>query len=766
MMAPPTRKPPIMPGSTETTGFNNDSSSTSSTSSGSSSRPQSSYSPQSTLSNDGDVLGAEDEKEISQIRFIMRSTIPVKSATEKTFTAYLVELLDEDNEARTLLKRFRQFVDLNDWVKRTYPKREIPKFPKKKIIGNMKQDFVYKRCRKLENFMNEIIKIPGIIETDFMIQFLEAELVQRGATRRRQSQQSIDVIKAPGSGSKRQSFKSMQSMKAERVSQRITAQVEKPQDELSFASLGLATVPPGIFGKDWTPKLKTLDLGQNQLTKIPKELKQFVSLTSLNLAGNKIEEIDELAPLTTLTFLNLSGNPLGNFPATLCTSLTNLQHLNLSECSILLISDEFENMTSLTFLDMSSNSIQDLPLSLGNLSKLETLRLHDNGLRDLPLSLGMCGSLTSLTVDNNPLIDSGIIEHQKKGEKNLITHLIQRLQGSPPAVKSQMLQQLRKDISAIPAGPAFSGKVSQVPKSSLGPGKMGPPPTTPAKKASGPPTIPMGAPTGAQNVPKKLPLDPKMLPPSPTRAPTPPPAKTVVSPEAPTRPVRSDMTSSQGPTTSSQGPKSTIVPAKNPAVPTKMTPIRPPTKSSLSAGKLAVTPSAPPPAVPAQPALSPPPQSPSTSGISANSQNQLGEKIVVIRKWAVTEIDSSIMVQLEKIQVQLEGATEIEVAKPLAQLLRDLKSSIENASDKNYWIRVQQTITKNQKKGAPPVNADRGTIEGDRLQSLKRIVLVVISDLRLALVALKSVLETSSLPQEIIQLVKVIKELKQRLDRP
>jgi len=108
---------------------------------------------------------------------------------------------------------------------------------------------------------------------------------------------------------------------------------------------------------------------------------------------------------------------------------------------------------------------------------------------------------------------------------------------------------------------------------------------------------------------------------------------------------------------------------------------------------------------------------------------------------------------------RIENSDSIPSAKPIAQLLRNLKETVEEASRHNFWIRVKHTSQKLDTV-SPPVPPP----QEDKLQSLKRILLVVLHDVQIIITSIKQVLDTSILPQEVIQLVKVIKELKQKLE--
>jgi hypothetical protein len=73
--------------------------------------------------------------------FSINNTIPVASATEKTFTAYLVQVLDVDTgEEASILRRYRQFEYLHDKISAMYPKKMVPKVHREEALWSRQSE--------------------------------------------------------------------------------------------------------------------------------------------------------------------------------------------------------------------------------------------------------------------------------------------------------------------------------------------------------------------------------------------------------------------------------------------------------------------------------------------------------------------------------------------------------------------------------------------------------------------------------------------------
>lgn len=120
-------------------------------------------------------------------KFKISSAVPVHSATEKEFTAFLINVTYPNGEVKTILRRYRQFAALHNSIQKSFPHVETPHFPKKRIIGNLSQHVIEKRRRKLEVYLNFIVTIPGINSFLAFETFLGADLRQRGVKNKNKS---------------------------------------------------------------------------------------------------------------------------------------------------------------------------------------------------------------------------------------------------------------------------------------------------------------------------------------------------------------------------------------------------------------------------------------------------------------------------------------------------------------------------------------------------------------------------------------------------
>lgn len=150
---------------------------------------------------------------------------------------------------------------------------------------------------------------------------------------------------------------------------------------LSLSNNNLYNLPIQIKIKN----LRTLDLSNNKLTKIPnKELKNIPNLSKLDLSNNQIEKITnkDWKALNYLKKINLSNNKI--------IEITNginqcqfLEKLNLSNNQIKKISGKVGYLNLLKFLNLSNNQITTFPKDLGKFNNTIAIYLDGNKLKNI-----------------------------------------------------------------------------------------------------------------------------------------------------------------------------------------------------------------------------------------------------------------------------------------------------------------------------------------------------------------------------------------------
>jgi hypothetical protein len=80
-------------------------------------------------------------------------------------------------ETWRVYKTYTDFKDMHGQLrtrlKKTKRKGEMPKFPSGKMFGADKEDFVKKRKQKLQTYISDILKIPEVMKTGLLTDFLK-----------------------------------------------------------------------------------------------------------------------------------------------------------------------------------------------------------------------------------------------------------------------------------------------------------------------------------------------------------------------------------------------------------------------------------------------------------------------------------------------------------------------------------------------------------------------------------------------------------------
>jgi len=152
--------------------------------------------------------------------------------------------------------------------------------------------------------------------------------------------------------------------------------------DLSLASNLFSLIPEAVRVLN---KLKTLDMGDNQLVTLSNE--SFTGLSNLyglRLAGNQIEKFksSSFAPIPDLQALNLANNKLSQLDQGVFNSITKLRMLRLDENNLEDINGLLAGQTELRWLNVSSNRLQWFDYAFIP-KNLEWLDLHDNQIEEL-----------------------------------------------------------------------------------------------------------------------------------------------------------------------------------------------------------------------------------------------------------------------------------------------------------------------------------------------------------------------------------------------
>jgi len=148
--------------------------------------------------------------------------------------------------------------------------------------------------------------------------------------------------------------------------------------------------------------LTSLDLSNNDITELPKDIGLLNKLIEVNLSMNNLKEIPkEFSLLTNLKKLDVSFNNLDKVPTTIF-QLSKLTSLDLSHINITELPKQIGLLTNLTSLNLSKNNITELPKEVGLLTKLRKLYLGGNQLTSLPKEIDSLVDLEEINLlDNN-----------------------------------------------------------------------------------------------------------------------------------------------------------------------------------------------------------------------------------------------------------------------------------------------------------------------------------------------------------------------------
>lgn len=169
--------------------------------------------------------------------------------------------------------------------------------------------------------------------------------------------------------------------------------------DLDLSENNIATITKDLFKFN---SLKSLNLSENRIEKIPEDIKAIYSLETLVLIDNKLDSLPKnFSSLINLTSLDLSANDFVQFPNVF--SLKNLSELILQENKIEVIPPKISQLNNLVTLEMNKNLLKKIPDELCKCSLLEELDFTDNQIEEISDQIGNLKRLLKLDVPSNNL---------------------------------------------------------------------------------------------------------------------------------------------------------------------------------------------------------------------------------------------------------------------------------------------------------------------------------------------------------------------------
>jgi hypothetical protein len=76
----------------------------------------------------------------------------------------------DNNGDRNVIKRYKEIHAFNQVLSKSFKK--LPKFPSKKIIGNLKEEYISKRKTKIEAYLKDLVKRDDVTSSTLFKSFL------------------------------------------------------------------------------------------------------------------------------------------------------------------------------------------------------------------------------------------------------------------------------------------------------------------------------------------------------------------------------------------------------------------------------------------------------------------------------------------------------------------------------------------------------------------------------------------------------------------
>ncbi len=205
----------------------------------------------------------------------------------------------------------------------------------------------------------------------------------------------------------------------------------KEQWYLDLSKLGLTAVPDicKLMKPEDLSLIQIINLAQNRIRIVDQDLSCLTNLRILNMSYNEISDVARLWALPALQELMLHKNNIENIEKLIGMDLPALEKLNLAYNKLKEI-DSLGKLTNLIVLELQHNVLEKL-VGVENLKKLEDLKLEFNKLKDIPF-LEQLEKLKSITTEWNEL--KATIEWKIKELQDKFNKMKDSAQGALPSV--------------------------------------------------------------------------------------------------------------------------------------------------------------------------------------------------------------------------------------------------------------------------------------------------------------------------------------------